>query len=65
MINTPTVSGKPGQAPDRMDEGCRILDCGPAPGRTNYPNPTSPYYQMELDEIFKRGYTNYIRVGID
>ena len=50
---------------DRMDEGCRILDCGPAPGRTNYPNPTSPYYQMELDEIFKRGYTNYIRVGID
>lgn len=47
---------------DRMDEGCRILDCGPAPGRTNYPGPTSEYYQMELNEIDKRGYTNYFRV---
>ena len=42
---------------DRMDEGCTIYDCGAAPGRANYPNPTSPYYQMELDEIAKRGYT--------
>ena len=23
---------------NRMDEGCTIYDCGPAPGRTNYPN---------------------------
>ena len=38
---------------DRMDEGCTIYTCGPAPGR---PNATSPYYQMELDEIAKRGY---------
>ena len=42
---------------DRMDEGCTIYDCGAAPGRANYPNPTSPDYQMELDEIAKRGYT--------
>jgi len=41
---------------DRMDDGCTIYDCGAAPGRANYPNPTSPYYQMELDEIAKRGY---------
>jgi hypothetical protein len=41
---------------DRMDEGCTIYDCGPAPGRANYPSPTSPYYQMELDEIAKRSY---------
>jgi RHS repeat-associated protein len=41
---------------DRMDEGCTIYDCGPAPGRANYPNPTSEYYQMELNEIAKRGY---------
>jgi hypothetical protein len=41
---------------DRMDEGCTIYDCGPAPGRASYPNPTSPYYQMELDEIAKRSY---------
>jgi hypothetical protein len=39
-----------------MDEGCTIYDCGPAPGRANYPNPTSEYYQMELNEIDKRGY---------
>jgi hypothetical protein len=49
---------------ERMDEGCRILDCGAAPGRPNYPNPTSPYYQMELDEIAKRGYSNYFPVDI-
>jgi hypothetical protein len=41
---------------DRMDEGCTIINCGPAPGRPNYPNPSSEYYQMELDEIAKRGY---------
>ncbi|MEX0847229.1 MAG: RHS repeat-associated core domain-containing protein, partial [Ilumatobacteraceae bacterium] len=41
---------------DRMDGGCTLYNCGPAPGRANYPNPTSPYYQMELDEIAKRNY---------
>jgi len=46
-----------------MDEGCTILDCGAAPGRANYPNPTSPYYQMELDEILGRGYSNYIQIS--
>jgi hypothetical protein len=37
----------------KMDEGCRILDCGAAPGRANFPNATSPYYQRGLDEIAK------------
>jgi hypothetical protein len=41
---------------DRMDEGCLIYNCGPAPGRANYPNPTSEYYMMQLDEIAKRDY---------
>jgi hypothetical protein len=41
---------------DRMDEGCTIYDCGAAPGRANYPGPTSEYYKMELSEIAKRGY---------
>jgi hypothetical protein len=41
---------------DRMDEGCTNLRLRAAPGRVNYPDPTSPYYQMELDEIAKRGY---------
>ena len=39
-----------------MDEGCTIYDCGAAPGRANYPGATSEYYQMELNEIEKRGY---------
>lgn len=43
----------------KMDEGCLIIDCGPAPGRTNFPDPTSPYYKMELEEIAKRGYDRY------
>ncbi|MDO1530470.1 RHS repeat-associated core domain-containing protein [Fulvimonas sp. R45] len=48
----------------KMDEGCTILDCGAAPGRTNYPNPTSPYYQMELDQIMSRGYRNYSKIPV-
>jgi len=43
----------------KMDEGCTILDCGAAPGRANFPNATSPYYQMELDQIGQRGYPLY------
>ena len=35
----------------KMDEGCTILDGGAAPGRSNFPNPTSPYYQMEQQQI--------------
>ncbi len=47
----------------RMDEGCTIYDCGPAHGRANYPEPTSPYYKMELGEIGKRGYpTTHVEV---
>jgi hypothetical protein len=40
----------------KMDDGCRILDCGAAPGRANYPGATSPYYKMELDQIKTRKY---------
>ncbi len=40
----------------KMEKGCRILDCGAAPGRKNYPEPTSPNYKMELEQIAKRGY---------
>ena len=39
-----------------MDEGCKILDGGPEPGRPNFPEPTSPYYEKELEQIVKRGY---------
>ncbi len=43
----------------KMDEGCTIIDCGPAPGRDKFPEVTSPYYQMELDEIARRDYPYY------
>lgn len=49
----------------KMDEGYCIFDCGPAPGRENYPDPTSPYYQMELDQIDQRGYDNYQPIDAD
>lgn len=49
----------------QMDDGCTIYDCGPAPGRSNFPNPTSPYYQMELDEIGLRNYPFYFRVPLE
>lgn len=48
---------------ERMDEGCTIYDCGPAPGRANFPQPRSRYYGMELDEISNRGYGRYIWLG--
>jgi hypothetical protein len=40
----------------KMNEGCRILDCGAAPGRRNFPDPTSPNYKMELEQVSKRNY---------
>ena len=47
----------------QMDQGCTILDCGADPGRSNYPAPTSPYYQMELNQIRQRGYQNYFSIS--
>ena len=47
----------------QMEDGCTVYDCGPAPGRANFPGPTSPYYKMELEEL--RNYPNYIRVWLD
>jgi len=46
----------------QMEDGCTVYDCGPAPGRANFPGPTSPYYRMELEEL--RNYPNYIRVWL-
>ncbi len=48
----------------KMNEGCRVLDCGAAPGRSNYPGPTSPYYKMELNQMQKRSYPSE-RLDID
>ena len=49
----------------QMDDEYAIYDCGPAPGRSNFPSPTSPYYKMELDEIGLRNYPYYFRVPVD
>ncbi len=46
----------------KMDQGLQILDCGAAPGRANYPEPTSDFYGMERNEIQSRGYTDYKEV---
>ena len=46
----------------KMDEGCTILDGGAAPGRSNFPNPTSPYYQVEQQQIRQRNYPNYQKI---
>ena len=46
----------------KMNEGCTILDCGAAPGRASYPSPTSPYYQMERQQIQLRNYQNYKQI---
>jgi len=44
-----------------MDEGREIIDIGPSPSRANYPVATSPSYAMELDEIARAHYRNYVR----
>lgn len=45
-----------------MDRHGMIINIGPQPGRELYPNPTSPYYRMELEQIRIRNYpiTNII-----
>lgn len=45
-----------------MEEGRQIIDIGPNPTRPNYPDPTSPNYAMELQEIARARYKNYVRM---
>jgi hypothetical protein len=46
---------------EQMNQGRGIIDVGAAPGRANYPNPTSPWFQMEGDQITQRGYPWYVQ----
>ena len=46
---------------EQMNQGRGIVDIGPAPGRANFPEPTSPWFAMERGEIMRRGYTYYIQ----
>ena len=41
----------------KMDQGYCILDFGAAPGRVNFLEAKSPYYQAELDQISSRDYS--------
>lgn len=47
---------------EQMNQGRGIIDVGPAPGRANYPEPTSDFYAMERDEIAARGYSWYTQM---
>jgi hypothetical protein len=47
---------------EQMNQGRGIIDIGPAPGRANYPEPTSPFYAMERSEIARRDYPWYLRM---
>lgn len=40
----------------QMDDGREIHDVGPDPARPNYPGISSKWYQIERDEIERRGY---------
>ena len=42
---------------DKMDSGYIIIDIGPNPEKLGYPEPTGPWYLMELREIEERAYS--------
>ncbi len=42
--------------------GRPIIDLGQDPGRLNYPNPTSRYYGLEVQEA--QGYPNYAKQSL-
>jgi RHS repeat-associated protein len=48
-----------------IQEGREIIDIGPNPARRSWPAATSPNYQMELDEIVRANYRNYVRQTVD
>ena len=48
-----------------IEEGRPIIDIGPSPERANWPNATGKNYAMELQEIQRAHYPNYIRQTID
>ena len=50
---------------EQMNQGRGIVDVGPAPGRANFPEPTSPWYAMERDQIAQRDYPWYQQTQVD
>ncbi|HKY16438.1 MAG TPA: DUF6531 domain-containing protein [Microthrixaceae bacterium] len=44
---------------EQMNQGRNLIDVGPARGRPNYPEPSSPWYQMERDQVAARDYPYY------
>ena len=50
---------------EQMNQGRGIIDVGPAPGRANFPEPTSPWYAMERDQIAQRDYPWYQKTQVD
>lgn len=50
---------------EMMNQGRGIIDTGAAPGRTNFPDPTSPWFSMELDQVAQRSYPYYMQFPWD
>lgn len=45
---------------EMMNQGRGVIDIGAAPGRANWPNPTSPWFAMEQDQVIARAYEFYL-----
>jgi hypothetical protein len=50
---------------EMMNQGRGIIDIGAAPGRANFPGPTSPWYDMELTQVAQRSYPYYMKFPWD
>ena len=50
---------------EMMNQGRGIIDIGAAPGRANFPGPTSPWFAMELDQVAQRSYPYYMQFPWD
>jgi RHS repeat-associated protein len=50
---------------EMMNQGRGVIDIGAAPGRSNFPAATSPWYAMEQDQVAQRAYPYYMRYSWD
>jgi hypothetical protein len=60
VVHADRKFGGRAEAPAPQSTGDKIADATVC--RANFPNPTSPYYQMELNEILQRGYPGYQQI---
>jgi len=46
----------------RLGEGYTIVDLGTSPTKPNYPYISSPYYRMEIEELAKQAFSNWLPI---